>query len=508
MGRQIVSVLALVAATFVACAASSSTVAAPPVPAPAPPNSPQTLRDDPALKAKVEERGRLFVQAVNAGDEEERRQVAGEIFTPKAVEKDGITRTLALFDRIQAQFGELQFHHAEAVAGETARFWLHVYAKSAKDGRWHDFQFQLEATPPHLIVSIVFVAEVSEPIYLPNGEITNPDTRSWLNGYVDKLHAGDDLSGSLLIAQSDSVIFQRTFGYADAQRQHLIGPRTRFNTGSGGKMFTALCVARLVQRGALRFTDTLSQVVPALRNQAFARRVTIAQLLSHTSGVGEYWTDDYEKHRGEIRTLSDFLPFVLAAGVRFPAGTQFEYSNSNYILAGLALEAATGKPYDEIVNEEIFKPLGMRDTGLFLFEVRDTLQAQPLRRDGEGWSVARSGVKGSSAGGCLTTLPDMLKFGRALAAGKIVPPEMLATMTASKTEGLPGDGTSYGYGFILQNTRDGVTSYGHGGITSGVNFEFRHFSPGDITLIALSNQDNGAYDDLRRNTTKLITGER
>jgi CubicO group peptidase (beta-lactamase class C family) len=478
------------------------------IPAAAP--APSGISSDPALKKTIEERGRRFAQAVDSADAGFRTRIVREIYAPPALQAGGEARLLGLLDRLHETLGRLAFHHAEVVeiGAEGARLVaLHVFAKSAKDGRWRDLQFRLEPGPPYRLASLIFVAEVAEPAYLPNGAITEPATRAWLDRYVDKLVAEEDLAGALVIAAGDRVLVERYFGHADSAQRRPIGPRTRFNLASGGKMFTALAVARLVEQGRLRFGDTLARVLPAVADRDFARGVTIAHLLSHTSGIGEFWTDEYERHWHEIRTLQGFLPFVLKAGTRFAPGERCEYSNSNYILAGLVLEAVTGKRYEEVLAEQILNPIEMRSSGLFPFDDADTLQAERLTRGPTGWRRASHGYRGSSAGGCLSTTGDMLRFGRALAAGRIVSDSMRAAMTTPRTEGIPGDGTSYGYGFILESG-GGTRSYGHGGIARGVNFEFRYFPAGDILLLAFSNQDNGAYDDLRRNATKLITGER
>ena len=464
---------------------------------------------DPVLRRTVEERGRSFARAVDSVDAGFRTRVVREIYAPHALEGGGEGRILGLLDRLHADLGRLAFHHAEMIEigeGEGRLASLHVFVQSGKDGRWRDLQFRLEPAPPHRLSALHFIADVAEPVYLPNGAITNAGTRAWLDRYVDKLVAEEDLAGALVIAAGEKVLFERTFGHADSAGRRPIGPRTRFNLGSGGKMFTALLVARLVEQGRLRFGDTLARVLPAVARQDFAHRVTIAHLLSHTSGIGEYWTTEYERHWAEIRTLGQMLPFVLKAGTRFTPGERFEYSNSNYVLAGLVLEAVTGKSYDDVLAGQITKPLGMADTGLFPFDA-DTLQAERLTRGAAGWRRAPHGFRGSSAGGCVSTTGDMLRFARALAGGRIVSDSMRAMMTTSHTAGLPGDGTSYGYGFILERG-GGARSYGHGGIARGVNFEFRYFPDSDIVLLAFSNQDNGAYDDLRRNATKLITGER
>jgi CubicO group peptidase (beta-lactamase class C family) len=470
------------------------------------------LRDDPALRRSVEAQGRRFVEAVNSNDVALRTRALREIFASASLAGDGEQKLLRLLERLRDDLDTLAFHHAEAIStgeGDDRRVSLHVYARSARDGQWHDLQFRLDPAPPHRIQSLAFLASVAEPVYLPNGGVTSASTLQWLNGYVDKLAADNDLSGAILIAAGDHVIFQRGFGFADASRRHPIGPATRFDLASGGKMFTALAIAQLVQEGRMHFGDTLATLLPELADREFAHTVTLANLLTHTSGLGEYWDDAFEKHWHDIRTLRQYLPFVLAAGTHFKPGERFEYCNSNYILAGLVLEAATGLSYDQMIAKRIFEPLGMRDTGLFPFDDGDSLIAAPLTGEPRHWRVADHGYRGSSAGGCLSTCADMLRFARGLVRGRIVSDSMLTVMTTSKTEGLEGrNRLSYGYGFETERSAGGARSFGHGGIARGVNFAFRYFPDSDVTLLVFSNQDNGAYDDLRRNAIKLITGER
>ena len=222
---------------------------------------------------------------------------------------------------------------------------MHLYAQSAKDGMWYDFQFYYEFLRPHKITQIVFIANVSEPIYLPNGDIESAYTLDWLNGYIDKLAKADDLAASLLIARGDSVFFERAFGFADSARTRPITRSTRFSLGSGNKMFTALAIMQLQAQGELRLSDTLSRDFTDSPNKSFIQIATIHHLLSQMSGLGDYSTTH-------------------------------------------------------------------------------------------------------------------------------------------------------------------MSARGHGGIAPGVNFELRYYPKEDITFVIHSNQDNGAYDDLRRNIDKLITGDR
>jgi CubicO group peptidase (beta-lactamase class C family) len=411
--------------------------------------------------------------------------------------------------RVHEMLGELEFHHAELVevdlGGRTSRV-LHAYARGKGRNRWSDLQFRIEPAPPYRMTELVFIAEVAEPVYLPNGDITDSATLAWLDDYVDRLVARNDLSGSLLIARGDSVLFERYFGYADVKRTRRVDAGTRFNLGSGNKMFTAIGIAQLIERGKLELGDPFGPFVPGFADSAFARRVTLGRLLSHTSGIREYWTREYAAARPALESTKDLLPWINRAGTEFEPGTRRQYSNSNYALAGLVLERASGEDYHRYVREHVCAPLGMERTESYRFGDATVPLAEPLERDGEGWRTRPQSGRGSSAGGGYSTCRDMLKFARGLVSGRLVSRETLAWMTASSPVGEPGE-FDCGYGFLLER-EGGVRSFGHGGIASGVNFELRHYPDLDLTFVAFSNQDNGAYDDLRRNVQRLVTGAR
>jgi CubicO group peptidase (beta-lactamase class C family) len=271
-------------------------------------------------------------------------------------------------------------------------------------------------------------------------------------------------------------------------------------------MFTALAISQLVAAEKLTYQDSLIKSFPDFPRREFAEMATIHHLLSHTSGIGEFWTDEYEKHRHEIKTLQDYLPWIYQAGINFEPGKEFHYSNSNFLLAGLIIEQASGTDYYDYVRQNIYQPLGMTASDSYFRDDGKAGLAAPLKREGQGWVVANQGLRGSSAGGGYSTTRDMLKFVRGLVAGKILSKESLNTLLTSKTRGL-SEAFDYGYGFTLSNVGN-VPAYGHGGITSGVNFELRYFPQLDITLVLFCNQDNGAYDDLRKNIIKLITAAR
>lgn len=264
---------------------------------------------------------------------------------------------------------------------------------------------------------------------------------------------------------------------------------------------------KLRDAGKLQLTDTLIKYFPDFPNQEFVRTATVGQLLSHRSGLGDFFGADYEKFWDSITEIEQMLPFVYDDTLAFHPGTGFQYSNSGFILAGLIVEKASGMNYFDYIRKSIYMPLGMRNTDSYLRSDTGIALAEPLVRSDTEWKRARQGRRGSSAGGGYSTARDMLIFARGLTRGEIVDGAALAIMTTPKNAGLD-DSYPYGYGFTLNVKGQRVISYGHGGIAPGVNFELQYFQAEDITMILFSNQDNGAYDDLRKNIIKLITGDR
>lgn len=462
-----------------------------------------------ADREHIENYGAIFISALNSTLPEARTKAVQEVFSQAMIQSVGEARLARLFFKLHENFGELEYHHSELlelkIDVRVSRV-LHIYAKQKGAKIWKDIQLRLEENPPYKIKELAFVADVAEPISLPNGAITDRTTLDWLNRYIDKLIADNDLSGSVLIAQGDKPIYERAFGFADAKRATKITENTRFSMASGSKMFTAIAIAQLAEKGKLSYSDPISKYFPDFPDMAFAKKATVHHLLSHTSGVKEYWTDEYRKNWKYITDVKQMLPWVYKVGTEFEPGTKFQYSNSNFILAGLIVEKVSGIDYYSYVRKGITEPLGMTITDFYLRDGSVSNLAEFLKKGASGWEVADHGARGTSAGGCYSTARETLKFARGFVGGKLISKDSLSTLIISKTRvvNAPMD---YGYGFEINNEGN-VRSYGHGGIASGINFAFRYFPGEDLTLVIFNNQDNGAYDDLRKNIVKLITGER
>ncbi len=455
--------------------------------------------------------GDQFVAAMQSASASEQDAIIQQIFSDAALANPGKERLRAFIARLQGEFSPLEYHHsdlsvAELSPGNISRV-LHIYLRKKDAPMWRDIQMRLDPAPPYKLLSVAFIAEVAEPVSLPNGDITQKMTLDWLDQYVQKLVKENDLAGSAIIAKGDQILFEKYFGYADDARTQRVDAQTLFNLGSGNKMFTALAIAKLEEQGKLKFTDKLTTWFPDFPKPEWAEKVTVHHLLSHTSGIREYWRPEMVAEMRQCTTWHQLSAIIYNSGFDFEPGTEAGYSNSNFILLGIIIEKVCGEDYFDFIQKLIYDKAGMKNSGTFEFDRLARPLAMPLARDeGKGWKEAQHGKRGSPAGGGYSTVRDMLLYSKSLKTNAFVSAETLKNMTTDKVAGVK-DAFPYGYGFIPEKN-GGEFSYGHGGIASGINLEFRYFPRLDITLVVFSNQDNGAFDDLRRNMTKLISGER
>src|SRR6476661_859782 len=236
-----------------------------------------------------------------------------------------------------------------------------------------------------------------------------------LQGYLDSLANENKLSGVLLIAKNGVTIASKAAGTANKTTNALIDLNTKFNLGSMNKMFTAVAVAQLAQAGKLSFTDTVGKHLPDYPNKEVAEKVTIHHLLTHTSGMGMYWNEKFREQREKLLTVAAHLPLFATDSLLFPPGEKFQYSNAGYMLLGATIEKVSGQDYYSYVQEHIYKPAGMTNTGFYEPGREIPNLAIGYTKHGpndERLDEARDNnntreVKGGPAGGGYSTAPDL-----------------------------------------------------------------------------------------------------
>jgi CubicO group peptidase (beta-lactamase class C family) len=431
-----------------------------------------------------------FVGVLNQGDSGALRDYISQNFAPASLER------LPL-DRFVQWYGELynRTRGVDLIRMESTPTRADALLRGHLFGGWETLGLELEPKPPHRIIRD-FTPDLQAPTS-PSPPGTDRERVERLRSVLRTLSDAEAFSGVVLLARADSVLFGIAYGPEDAENDRPNQMDTRFQLGSITKSFTAVAVAQLAEAGKLSFDDPLTTYFPHFPVTG-AERVLIRHLLSHTSGVADNIRvcDRVKDCPTHPRTIDDYVRQVELAQeetLLFRPGTAWNYSNSNFDLLGKIVELVSGEPYHEYIQTHIFRPAGMTGAGLFRPGELPSRLAVPYDRE-----FVRGAVRllphrfdaaqidlGSPDGGAYATAADLLRFARALQAGKLVQPATVELLLSPKPELTAPD---WGFGFQV-NPRMGIA--GHGGTWVGVSAALDMFLRSGYTAVVLSNVSYG-----------------
>lgn len=330
-----------------------------------------------------------------------------------------------------------------------------------------------------------------------------------LRAWLDERTARHEFSGVALVWREGEPVFTYAGGLAHRGHGVPITEQSRFAIASVTKLVTATAALRLVDRGLVRLDQPLTDVLPPEhRPTALTPAHTLHHLLSHTSGLANYHDDEAKTWESflscwdrvptyHVRRPADMLPLFADLPAVAAPGSQFQYNDAAFILAGLVIEAVTGRPFADVVAEEVLRPAGMVDSGF------DALDEEPARLatgyvvdDGppESWRTNIFSVTavGMPDGGMISSTRDLARLVDALLGGVLLSPAMTAAMMTP--QGPPSDAVEqYGYGCWLVVEDGEVTIIGHGGSDPGVSTEVTHHRGSGTTIVVLCNKDRGSW---------------
>jgi len=354
---------------------------------------------------------------------------------------------------------------------------------------------KLAPEPPHTVTQWT-VASQRPPDPGNAKRLSDEEIAARAEAYLAKLVAADLFSGSVVVTHDGKPIFSRAYGLAS--RAHGVPNRTdtKFNLGSMNKMFTAVAVAQLAEKGRLAFTDPVGKHLPDYPNKAVAEKVTLHHLLTHTSGVGDYFNDKYVKAaKDRFRTVPDFFPLFVDKPLEFEPGARFRYSNAGFMILGAVIEKVSGQSYFDYVRDHVYKPAGMADTDAYEMDQDTPNLATGYRRMnlfGQSEVGPRRNnlflhvFKGGPAGGGFSTAEDLIRFAQALRGHRLLGPKMTELIMAGKVESQPGE--KYAYGF-LEDVVNGQRVVGHSGGFPGINSQLDIYSGLGYDVAVMSNYD-------------------
>jgi CubicO group peptidase (beta-lactamase class C family) len=311
-------------------------------------------------------------------------------------------------------------------------------------------------------------------------------------------------SASVAIVRNGKLTYTHAYGKARLDPATPATPEMRYSIGSISKQLTAAAILLLQEEGKLSLDDPVGKYVPGLTR---GDEVTIRQILSHTSGYQDYWPEDYVMTPMlKPETAQQILDTWGKKALDFEPGTQWQYSNTNFVIAGRIVEQITGHPLMELLTQRIFHPLDMKS--VWNSDETKLTQADatpyyrhglgPLRqapKEGRGWMFA--------AGELAMTAHDLALWDESLIAQSILKPESYKQMfTEIKLK--DGKGTHYGLGVDVRD-RNGHRSIEHGGEVSGFVSNNAVLVDDGVAVVVLTNQDAvGAASTIARLTAPVV----
>lgn len=300
--------------------------------------------------------------------------------------------------------------------------------------------------------------------------------------------AEDRFSGAVFIKVRGEPVLSKGYGDADRDRHIPNTAETLFRLGSMSKMFTATAALQLVQLSRLDLRAPVGDFLADYPEPTTAAKVTIHHLLTHTSGLGNFWGPEFDAHRSELRTCSDYIDLF---GPRMPAfepGARYAYSSLGYILLGRILEVVSGEDYYELVRGKVFTPAGMTATDSLPESVDVPGRATGYTRLRDGWGPSSETLpyRGTPAGGGYSTVGDLDRFATALMSCRLLDAHHTELLTTGKVD--TGEGTRYAYGFMEEIDR-GLRRIGHTGGAPGMAALFFVYPDAQWRVAVLSNRD-------------------
>ncbi len=341
-------------------------------------------------------------------------------------------------------------------------------------------------------------------LFIPLGLSAQRNTAQQLDEFVSGQAKYFNFNGNVLVAEKGNILLQKPFGYADYDTKRMLNNTSAFELASVSKQFTAMAILILKEKGQLSLDDSLRKFFPELPYH----NITIRQLLMHTSGLPDYM-DAMEKKwdHQKIAFNKDMISFLATdtSAVHFKPGAKWEYSNTGYAMLSSIIEKVSGKSYHDFLAQNIFTPLGMKNT--FVYNTRrstnkipdnyalgfvhsDSLKGYilPDKLPADNMVYWLDGITGD--GTVNSTTGDLLKWEMALQTNKLISEASLGEMLSPLVPTSPRPGaSSYGFGVGV----DPKTAYGkvisHTGGWPGYATLVKSYADSNKTVIILCNNE-------------------
>ena len=315
------------------------------------------------------------------------------------------------------------------------------------------------------------------------GQSENKIIDSLMNNYY---HSGE-FNGSILVAKNGETILKKGYGYANFEWSIPNSSKTKFHIGSLTKQFTSMLIMQLVEEQKLDLNAKISNYLPAF-NESIADSISIFHLLTHTSGLFDYTSEEFWGDSVKLFHNRDYiLDNYCRRGLKFVPGTQFDYSNAGYFILGVIIETSTGKNFEDVLHERILNPLGMKNTGMFN-------PSKIVRESATGYLKSNDKLQRApyldlrnvfSAGGMYSTVEDLFLWDKALYSETLITSKYKDMLFKPYLN-------NYGFGwgildYKLENSGKSIHVVTHKGAVKGYRSILFRITNNQHTIILLDN---------------------
>ena len=436
-----------------------------------------------------------LITVFNTGDEKAVRDFIASNYQEDGLKEHPVEERARVWSQLQSNLAPLSIQKVLEITDSS----ITVLTRTGK-GEWVSFGMLCGPSAPHKILGLR-IDEAEPPDQPDQPKLTEAEALASIEGLINDLVKKDEFSGVVLVAKDGKPIFEKAYGLASKEYNVPNRVDTKFNIGSINKIVTQVAIQQLVEQEKLTLDDHIDKFLPDYPNHDAAAKITIRQLLTMTSGIGDFFGPEYNNTpKDQIRTLKDYLTLFGSKPLLFEPGTKAQYSNGGYIVLGLIIEKLSGMSYFDYVREHVFRPVGMDHTDYYEADMPiENMASGYTKSDGNGGQLKtrRNNIytrpaRGSSAGGGYSTVEDLLKFANALHERKLNLPDFSRPPASAKQEnpGMPTPG--------------GADGLGVAGGAPGLNAEIDSGVAGHYSVVVVANYDPPTATSAGQSIRKLL----
>lgn len=322
-----------------------------------------------------------------------------------------------------------------------------------------------------------------------------------INKVENKIKGMKEFSGVIKISKSKDIIYEKAYGFADIPNERLNNIDTRFGIASGAKLLTAISICKLVEQGKLNFKSLLKEYVDF---DNFDENITVKQLLTHTSGLPDYFDEEEISDFSELwannpmysmKEPRDFFPLIRAQKTMFKPGEKFHYNNGAYVILAYLVEKISGMPFIDFVKEYVFNTLEMNFSGYFSMDMLPKNCAYGYEENNKGQlktNIFSIPIIGGGDGGVFVTVNDMSKLWEGLLSYRILNKKITDELLTPHIH--VNNDVYYGYGVWIIKKNNSIYKYYITGSDPGVSFESAVYPNKKVEVTILGNREFSTYE--------------